>query len=531
MKVSLPLVGFLAHVGVALAYRPPIRLSSPRSGLSVRWMGKGATDTTERKGKEKVDVAVGWSSLLFAPVFRRFTQSSSKLMDAGLGPSTALATLATVWWVWSTVVVNSLDFQARVSASGIKKSHLPGAKIGKGDPYFVEGRDPVVDPSALRADVGSSYNPTLIIYGDRGAGKTVGLRLALEGEEGVVYTKFGPSDLDNAPRALARAVVEVSGASVPQGTTSTTVAETALRRVKEGGGVAPILLLDLDERCSQGQLQNVLLACKHWGDEEKLAKFVVEVQSCQPIMGLSAYMGDMRAEGIKVPGLTQAEAWKLAQGLIPQAATREQAGSTHEDLTEYVATRVGGAGGAGTLLDIVRVGRAFSGAEDPEAFRAAVDSFTDREARAARTGSVAFLSALGASCGGGEEGGKRRRVLSTASAPTPVTGGVGEAAGEEGGVARLSLDEVCEAMGVTVEELAHAMEEAEPTCPVSVDPFLGTFAVKEGVYRDALIHAIQGEEEAEEKAAKAKEQEERERYEKEEREREEGEAKGGGGEQ
>ncbi|CAM9901794.1 unnamed protein product [Choristocarpus tenellus] len=315
MRRAVPFIALLAHCGLTQGYRipPSILASSNRKGLLRRWSRikesrkkdlrpRGLIEGEEKKeSKDSSNMDGIWASILAGPgLFPRFSPSSNPLVDIGVSSfPTALATVATVWWVWQSFVVNSLDFQARVASAGIRSNLVQEGKIEEGGTFFVGGRAPLVDPTALRADVGSSYNPSLIVYGDRGAGKTVRLRMALQGESCVVYTKLGPSDLDNAPRALARAIVESSGASVPQGSTAVKVAEAALRRVRKAG-IPPIVVLDLDERCTTGQLQNVLLACKHWGDEEKLAKFVVEVQSSQPVMGLSAFMGDMRAEGVKV---------------------------------------------------------------------------------------------------------------------------------------------------------------------------------------------------------------------------------------
>ena len=200
------------------------------------------------------------------------------------------------------IVVSSRGYQGRKVAEGIKACRLSAAKVGPGSPGFVD-RVKILDADALRAEVESRYNPTLLVHGERGSGKTVAVRLALHATLSVVHVKLWGNDLGLPLKALAQGIIDASGVDVTSPVTL--VAEDALRTLKGagwgiGGAVAPIVVVELDKRCTAAELQGVLLACKRWGDDENLAKFVVEAPSARIARGLPISLADLRVEGVKV---------------------------------------------------------------------------------------------------------------------------------------------------------------------------------------------------------------------------------------
>lgn len=200
-------------------------------------------------------------------------------------------------------MAGSRGFQSRKTAEGIKACRVPVPTVGPGSPGFVD-RPPLLNAEELRAQVVSRYNPTLLVHGERGSGKTVAVRLALHAQTPVVHVKLWTQDLDSPLKALSRAIIDAAGVDVPPGG-ATLVAEDALRRLKGNGwGVrgarAPIVVIELDKRCTAAQLQAVLLTCKRWGDDENLAKFVVEAPSARIARGLPISLADLRVEGVKV---------------------------------------------------------------------------------------------------------------------------------------------------------------------------------------------------------------------------------------
>lgn len=142
-----------------------------------------------------------------------------------------------------------------------------------------------------------------MVHGERGSGKTVAVRLALHATFSVVHVKLWGKDLGLPLKALAQGIIDASGVDVTSSVAL--VAEDALRLLKGAGwGIAgakaPIVLVELDKRCTASQLQGVLLACKRWGDDENLAKFVVEAPSARITRGLPISLADLRVEGVKV---------------------------------------------------------------------------------------------------------------------------------------------------------------------------------------------------------------------------------------
>lgn len=200
------------------------------------------------------------------------------------------------------IVAGSLDYQSRKLSESIKTCRLPPAKVGPGNPGFVD-RPKLVDADALRHEVQSRYNPTLLVHGERGSGKTVAVRLALHSSQSVVHVKLWGRDLARPLIALSQGIIDASGVQVSA--SAALAVEEAFRLIKgrgwrPGGALVPIVVVELDKRCTDAELLGVLLACKRWGDDENLAKFVVEAPSARIARGLPISLSDLRVEGVKV---------------------------------------------------------------------------------------------------------------------------------------------------------------------------------------------------------------------------------------
>ena len=178
--------------------------------------------------------------------------------------------------------------------------------------------------------------------------------------------------------------------------------------------------------------------------------------------------------------LAPKEALQVARGCIPVPASRDWTGGRRDDLAKYVVSKVGFG-----MLDLVRVGFAARTARDPLALHAAVDSFANREARAARGGVTAFLAALGAGEGrDGPEKLAKRLWHAIAGAAAVVEGRKGRNPG---------LDEVLEKVGVSEIVFEGAARGGGPASPLAVDPFSYKVAVRSAFFKDALEAAATDE--------------------------------------
>lgn len=181
--------------------------------------------------------------------------------------------------------------------------------------------------------------------------------------------------------------------------------------------------------------------------------------------------------------LAPKEALQVACGCVPLAASRVWNGGRSDDLAKYVVARVGFG-----MLDLVRVGFAARNARDPLALHAAVDSFANREARAARGGVTAFVDALRS----GEvkrkpEKLEKRLWRAIEGAATLVEGRKGRNPG---------LDEVLEELGVSERDFERAAGGVGPVCPVAVDPFSYKVVVRSAFFRNALAAVATDENDA-----------------------------------
>lgn len=178
--------------------------------------------------------------------------------------------------------------------------------------------------------------------------------------------------------------------------------------------------------------------------------------------------------------LAPKEALQVARGCIPVPASRDWTGGRRDDLAKYVVSKVGFG-----MLDLVRVGFAARTARDPLALHAAVDSFANREARAARGGVTAFLAALGAGKGEGESGKLEKRLWQA------IEGAAAVVEGRKG--RNPGLDEVMDIVGVSERVFEGAARGVGPASPLAVDPFSYKVAVRSAFFKDALEAAAADE--------------------------------------
>lgn len=174
--------------------------------------------------------------------------------------------------------------------------------------------------------------------------------------------------------------------------------------------------------------------------------------------------------------LAPKEALQVARGCIPAAASRDWTGGRREDLAKHVVTRVGLG-----MLDLVRVGFAARNSRDPLALHATVDCFANREARAARGGVTAFLTALESGWEGGEPEKLAKRLWEA------IEGAAAVVEGRKG--RNPGLDEVLEAIGVSECVFEGAARGVGPVSPLAVDPFSYKVAVRSNFFKDALMAA------------------------------------------
>lgn len=172
--------------------------------------------------------------------------------------------------------------------------------------------------------------------------------------------------------------------------------------------------------------------------------------------------------------LAPKEALQVASGCIPVAAGRDWVGGRREDLARYIVSRVGFG-----MLDLVRVGFAARNTQDPLAVHAAVESFANREARAARGGVTAFLAALQPAVRVRSEAENlNKRLWKAMKGAAKLVDGYG---GKNPG-----LDQVLDTLGVSEVDFERAAECVAPVCPLAVDPFSYKVVVRSKFFKDAL---------------------------------------------
>lgn len=132
--------------------------------------------------------------------------------------------------------------------------------------------------------------------------KSTAIQDLLDGEIGVsVEVDF---DFDIFSSAVLDGIDQTH---VPQGITATGFLRSTLVAMKNV--YTPLLfLVELDERCTGGDLEKLLLAAKAWGYEAKLARFIFVLSTSRAAFGSTIGMYELREECIAVGDLSESEA-------------------------------------------------------------------------------------------------------------------------------------------------------------------------------------------------------------------------------
>eukprot|EP00611_Tribonema_gayanum_P019230 TRINITY_DN3281_c0_g1_i2.p1 TRINITY_DN3281_c0_g1~~TRINITY_DN3281_c0_g1_i2.p1 ORF type:complete len:227 (-),score=57.96 TRINITY_DN3281_c0_g1_i2:429-1109(-) len=164
-------------------------------------------------------------------------------------------------------------------------------------------------------------NPSLMVYGPRGVGKTSMVAAALQNSTGVLNVAIPGDGTDfNFEQRVERVVLQLAGLQVarqrPKADTGTRL-RAILAAHERVYSQRAVIVIDVNANVQPAQLSDMLLAAKQLGFEEGLATFVFVMSASRSALGLPIGLQQLRVEGHSAPDFTQEEAQQYIKRRLP----------------------------------------------------------------------------------------------------------------------------------------------------------------------------------------------------------------------
>ena len=156
----------------------------------------------------------------------------------------------------------------------------------------------------IESKLESRYVPTMIVCGPRGCGKSTIVAEIFSEEPAVIkllYNGVCQNDLAKAIFGLLRVVC-------PESIEPSNFLEIVLKSVQDKGYRLPTLIIEVNTRYDSAKLEDLLLTCKHLGDDSGLVVPVVVLSSSRAAFGMHLSDDELRAEYVEVDDLSEDEA-------------------------------------------------------------------------------------------------------------------------------------------------------------------------------------------------------------------------------
>jgi hypothetical protein len=176
---------------------------------------------------------------------------------------------------------------------------------------------PAIEGEFSAALIAKDYR-TVLVYGQRGSGKTTFIYSALSGRRGFVSIKIDRKTGDDASKQL---IDELSKSLHFFGTEQDS---NFVRDVFAACPVPTTVLVSIEAKCNGEVLESVLIMCKILSYERALlglraARFVVDLSASRAAIDASIQIADLRCAGVHVGYFSSAEALLYATERMPKS--------------------------------------------------------------------------------------------------------------------------------------------------------------------------------------------------------------------
>lgn len=170
---------------------------------------------------------------------------------------------------------------------------------------------------------------TLLVYGQRGIGKSTAIYQALRGRAGVWQWTVSKED-ESAFVKLESSLDEMFAPWKRDNRPEQFKIDVLSSIVEKRGPI--IIVVSLDASTTADHVLNILRFCKQWGEDKKLIQFVVDISSCFAALDIRTDIDALRAAPLAIGRLTVPEATILVERNLPDGWTKER----KIDVTELI---------------------------------------------------------------------------------------------------------------------------------------------------------------------------------------------------
>lgn len=147
---------------------------------------------------------------------------------------------------------------------------------------------PIVEGLKVRLTSTKARSQTLVC-GPRGVGKSTAVYKAMEGEKGVVHVALSPCSLQNLYGSMLTTL-----RFKHENIDGKTLIMQALEDIRKRRGNKPTFIVEVNEKCGEQELTQLLLELKDLGSDRNLAKFIVILSTSQAALLVSISLDELR---------------------------------------------------------------------------------------------------------------------------------------------------------------------------------------------------------------------------------------------
>mmetsp|Transcript_44171 Transcript_44171/g.106938 ORF Transcript_44171/g.106938 Transcript_44171/m.106938 type:complete len:390 (+) Transcript_44171:118-1287(+) len=163
--------------------------------------------------------------------------------------------------------------------------------------------------------LGSNLWRTILIYGNRGVGKTTAISQwgRRRQRTAVLHWKIGKEE--DADKLFEKLKKSCMSQWIPEIETEND--DGFVVYVLRSMEPRLIVVISINKLCTKDILEKVLQFCKDWGADMNLVRFLVDMSSCWSAVDMDIGLQELRARGLHVPHLTLEEANSLVTENLP----------------------------------------------------------------------------------------------------------------------------------------------------------------------------------------------------------------------
>lgn len=184
--------------------------------------------------------------------------------------------------------------------------------------------------ATIRNAVKKDFNETTCVIGPRGVGKSTAVQAAFIKQKGVVLARCGK---DRKADSVAKNIIATfAGHASAEAGDSVNHLGDLLTTIKKGRHKMPIIILEVDNRWENNDLEYLLMVAKQIGADRNLARFVIIMSAAIGSLDIGVTFGALRCKFLSVEEATETEAKQYFQTTFSHTKFTEKEKSSLTEL-------------------------------------------------------------------------------------------------------------------------------------------------------------------------------------------------------